>query len=198
MARPWIGVFIGLMLGACTEAPSSLGPVPSAGVGPLCQLGCVETDPNPNAPGVFLGSGVSPDARFFGDHTDADRDRLSDFCEKNLALAFAPELFYWSADNVGREPYWVARGDIETEKVVIGYLLSYYRDEGSPSHACDFPPPFYPPSCDGHSRNPPHEYYGSARQECYWTIVRFRGWIPITIGGDDSDPYSPLLAFMGF
>jgi hypothetical protein len=96
-------------------------------VTPLCQIGCVETDPNPSAAGVFLGSGVTPTACTYG--TDSDQDGLTDFCEKNLAAAFAPELAYATADNVGREPHWVARRLFDDE-VRLGYLLSYHVDLG--------------------------------------------------------------------
>jgi hypothetical protein len=237
---------------------------------------------------------------------------MGDFCEKSLAAAFAPELYYWSSDDIRREPHWVARAT-DDWKAYIGYLLSYYRDEGSDAYICHLP--FAPASCNGHngdseaiflllyynsstqhwllesalysqhdsygyysrgtsayppqliypshagayprayvsegkhanyrtagdcngggtlgtdtcehvntamrvaagewlnvgsrahhysdqdcmpSANSSYEYYGSGRLECYWTIQRFRGWIPITVGGDDSDPYSPRLAAQGF
>jgi hypothetical protein len=56
-------------------------------------------------------------------------------------------LYYWSGDAVGREPYWVSRS--VGNKVVIGYLLSYYRDEGSTNTLCSLP--FAPESCHGHN-----------------------------------------------
>lgn len=279
---------------------------------PLCQVGCVETDPFPTAPGVFLGSGVTPDVCVAGGQSDADQDGLGDFCEKNLAFAFAPELYYWSFDNVRREPYWVARPLVESEQVLIGYLLSYYRDEGSSAWACG-PGQIVAPSCNGHngdseaifltvyynwstqhwvldhanysqhgdyptyakgpkgypqmlyypdhagsyprayvsqgkhanyasqrecnnggtldtdtctevntaarvefstfwnlgsrtsprldcvaSRNPDYEYYGSGREECYWTYRNFRGWIPETVGGAEASAYSGFLQAFGF
>ncbi len=289
---------------ACGHEPTVPSPMGAAGgIGPLCELGCVETDPNPSAPGVFLGSGVSPDVCISGGYTDADQDGLGDFCEKNLAFAFAPELYYWGFDNVRREPYWVARPLVESEQVLIGYLLSDYRDEGSSSYPCSLPGA--PSSCHGHngdseaifltvyynwstqhwvldhanysqhgdyptyakgpkgypqmlyypehagsyprayvsqgkhanyasqtecnnggtldtdtctevntaarvefstfwnlgsrtsprldcvaSRNPDYEYYGSGREECYWTYRNFRGWIPETVGGAEASAYS--------
>jgi hypothetical protein len=48
------------------------------------------------------------------------------------------------------------------------------------------------------SSDPSYQYYGSGRQECYWTTRRFRGWIPMTVGGADSDPYEPILRNAGF
>lgn len=60
---------------------------------------------------------------------------MGDFCEKQLAYAFAPELAYFHGDNVGREPRWAARplGD----EVRIIYLLSYYRDLGPDFSVCE-------------------------------------------------------------
>lgn len=278
---------------------------------PLCKLGCIETDPAPNAPGIFLTSAVTDETCFAGGHTDADADGLSDRCETDIAAAFAPELFHWRFDNVGREPHWAARPS--GDQVVIAYLLSYYRDEGSSAWACSLP--LVAPHCQGHngdsewilltvyydwpthhwllqqalysqhtsfgtyargsnayptaleypgrlggyprsyvaegkhanypsrsacnsggtlgtdtctqvdtaarvagggnvnirsravhmasqdcmvSANPSYIYYGSGRQECYWTNRRFRGWIPTTVGGDDSTAYSGILADHGF
>lgn len=245
---------------------------------------------------------------------DIDYDGFSDDCEEWLAVAFSPQLYYYSYDLVGREPHWVARP--VGARVRLGYLLSYYRDEGSSAWVCGpgtilpgtsscnghngdsefiildvsynsttmhwvlntaflsqhgsavsydrgtnaYPTQFYYPQrlggyprvwvsegkhanyssrseCNaggflnvdtcvdnntsaqvesayflnigsriGHtnaqdcmtSSNPNYIYYGSGRVECYWTEKRFRGWIPTTVGGADSDPYSPILASMGY
>lgn len=117
---------------------------------PMCKLGCMDVDPDPEAPGVFLGSGVTDEVCFTSAQTDNDADGLSTFCENNLAMAFAPELRYAYGDEVGREPYWAARpGSGGT--VVIAYLISYYRDAGSSAGVCNLPPPLYDPSCDGHN-----------------------------------------------
>lgn len=287
-------------------------------ISPMCQEGFCggETDPNPTAPGYYIASSVTPDACLYGGHTDADVDQLSDFCEKNLASAFAPQLHYYQYDETGREPHWVARR-IAEEGVRLGYLLSYYRDAGSSSPGCSLP--FHPPSCDGHngdseaifldlyydygtehwvlgaarfsqhgslktydgdgctatsfgcvylqypdrpqgyprawvsegkhanyanlqdcnhggfgaadtcdqvnifarvvagvasnlgsrsyhstgqdcieSSNPSYLYYGSGRTECYWTVKPFQGWIPDSVGGANSSPYSEILEDMGF
>ena len=48
------------------------------------------------------------------------------------------------------------------------------------------------------AQDPIHPYYGSGREECYWTGARFRGWYPLSVGGADSDPYGPTLAHWGF
>src|SRR5690606_39748684 len=83
-------------------------------------------------------------------YTDADLDGLGDFCERNLALKFAPEFRTWSLDNTGGEPHWAGSpGPNGTVRIV--YLPAYYRDEGSPSYLCNHPPPFWHWSCEGHN-----------------------------------------------
>lgn len=113
-----------------------------------CQLGCVDQDPNPSAPGYFLGNEITADyctdTESFG---DADEDGLVDYCEKTLAAKVAPEMYWaYTYDDVRREPYWAARPS--TGKVRIGYLFSYYRDLGSDAAGCV--PPFHP-LCDSHN-----------------------------------------------
>lgn len=131
-----------LSLVAC--APESVAPtfdhVPAADVVPFCEQGCVESDSFPAQPGIFLGSGVTLDVCYGHAHTDTDGDLLSDFCEKNLAAAFAPELAYSSTDDVSREPHWVAGPLLvggEFAGVRIGYLLSYHVDRGTDDPACE-------------------------------------------------------------
>ena len=83
-----------------------------------------------------------------GSYTDLDADGVGDFCEENLAVAFAPEMRTWSQDNTAGEPYWAGEaGPNQTIRIV--YLLAYYRDEGSPSSLCNLP--FAHWSCDGHN-----------------------------------------------
>jgi hypothetical protein len=124
------------------EEPSATGP--SASV--LCQTGCLDVDPNPSAPGIFIG-GDSP-ATCFGVN-DGDNDDLAERCESDLARAFAPQLYYYKFDEMGREPYWVAMKVGGAQRVRIGYLLSYYRDAGSQAFACSIPGA--PDSCAGHN-----------------------------------------------
>ncbi|MBP9198415.1 MAG: hypothetical protein KBF47_00290 [Gemmatimonadales bacterium] len=134
---------------ACAESPTSESShEPSALIGPLCQLGCVEQDPDPAADGYWLGGGITDVVCFNGSQTDSDGDGLSEFCERNLASAFAPELYYKDYDEVGREPKWVAR-PLPDGTVRIGYLLAYYRDAGSSSFGCTLPGA--PSSCYGHN-----------------------------------------------
>ena len=138
-----------LSISSCSEPPPTAPSIrASRGITPMCQLGCTETDPNPTAPGVFLGSGVVPDD--CGIYTDSDQDGLGDFCEKQLSFAFSPELYHWQFDHVGREPYWVAR-PTPSGGVRLGYLLSYYRDEGSNHWLCTGQPFWIDPSCFGHN-----------------------------------------------
>jgi hypothetical protein len=136
-----------LMQSCSTERAGKLAGPETALIGPLCQLGCVDPDPDPGAPGVFLGNEVTPESCFFPG--GADGDGLSDYCEKQLSLAFAPELYYWSADDVRREPYWVARRTPEGN-IYIGYLPAYYRDTGSMAWGCKIAPWIHP-SCGGHN-----------------------------------------------
>jgi len=139
--------FVILPITTCSDSSRANPTSPQALVGPLCQLGCTETDPNPSAPGVFLGSGVTPDV--CSDGTDSDGDGVEDFCERNLAAAFAPQLAYSQADNVGREPHWVAR-PLSEDEVRVGYLLSYHVDNGTqdPYSCMNFLPSTW---CWGHA-----------------------------------------------
>jgi hypothetical protein len=282
---------------------------------PDCKAGfCGGTsDPNPEAPGVFLGFAVTDETCFDSSQTDHDQDDVSTFCEENLAAAFAPELKYYQYDDVRREPYWVARRS-GANSVVIGYLLSYYQDGGGQSYLCTIPFPHY--ACLPHigdseaiflevyynistehwvlnaarysqhgnypvygrdmgdsypmaleypehpgsyprawvaqgkhanyptrgacmsggtlgtdtcqevnssarvaaggylnlgsrevhtvwqdclaSQSSAHPYYGSGRQECYWTNREFRGWYPDSVSGGQSTAYEEILLEHGF
>jgi hypothetical protein len=114
----------------------STGPT-SMLVGPLWQTGCQDTDPDPEAPGVYLGSATTADLCIDGEQTDTDLDGLSDFCEASLGPAFAPELRYASNDDIGRESHWVAMPVEDYPIVRIVYLLSYYQDNGTSSSLCN-------------------------------------------------------------
>lgn len=313
MRLTFVGLLTTGILVGCADTSGDIASTPSSPSSVIeCQLGCQETDPFPDSAGVFLGSGVTSDECYGSGQTDNDGDNLSTFCENNLAAAFAPELYYSSVDEIGREPYWVAR-PINADTIKIGYLISYYRDAGSSVSLCNLPPPLWDPSCEGHngdseaiflkvyyklntkhwvlteakysqhtsyyittrgagvyptslvypshpgayprsyvaegkhgnyrsvsscnsggtlgtdtcthvntaarvasngaynlgshithlvdcvaSRDPAYFYYGSGRQECYWTTTNFRGWIPTYIGGAESDPYSSRLTAEGF
>lgn len=139
---------------ACT-GDNALGPgnaVPSAVVGPLCKAGCVEVDPNPALPGVFLSSAVT-DANCFGtQYTDTDQDGLGDRCEYDIAAAFAPTMKYVQGDDVSRESYWAAR-PVGGTSVMVEYQLGYYYDLGTQENytACKlFTVGELLTECDGH------------------------------------------------
>lgn len=99
-------------------------------------------DPDPNAPGIWFGSTVTPTMCFsqpgFGIN-DVDHDGLADHCEEAIAEQFRPELVYsqWDCD-MGMEPYWAAKyfpansPGPPFEIVRVAYLLGYYRDCGAP------------------------------------------------------------------
>lgn len=146
---PTLLVAVGL-LAACTDpvSPPQRASVESTGaeldVLPFCQLGCQDVDPNPSAYGVFLGDSITSDHCLEGDSwTDADGDSVADYCEKLVALAFAPELNWsYTYDDIRREPYWVA-GEGDLTSIRVGYLLSYYYDLGSDHGICTVPGAHY-------------------------------------------------------
>jgi hypothetical protein len=133
----------------CSPDQESLAPSETSAdvrVTPMCQAGCIDPDPEPEADGYFLGSSVEPYACTTGVQTDTDADGLSDFCEKNLAAAFAPELKYDPIDDTRGEPHWVAR-PLSFGKVRIAYLLSYYLDISDGNLGCST---LGIASCNGH------------------------------------------------
>jgi hypothetical protein len=63
--------------------------------------------------------------------TDADFDLLDDTCEKELAIAFNPQLVLHTNDVVTREPAYAAnKRGVGTNTVAIIYMLSYHEDLG--------------------------------------------------------------------
>lgn len=188
----WLGVVLlgGLMTAGCSESPEGPGGI-AANITPLCTIGCGETDPWPDAPGVFLGSGVTPSECLGGGHTDADGDGLSDFCEEHLAYAFRPFLLHSMYDNLGRQPYWAARplGGFD-DPVRIAYLLSYYRDEGSDAYVCSLPGAHW--SCHGHNGDSESiiidVYYWGSKQHWATDSLRYSQhgvWHPALRGSRD-------------
>lgn len=96
-------------------------------------------DPNPGAPGVWLGELVAP-SRCFGTEdpylVDTDKDWLADHCEGELARAFAPRMhFSWDSCPEG-EPYWAAKMFV-SGRVRLAYMPAYYDDCGSFGHVGD-------------------------------------------------------------
>jgi hypothetical protein len=111
-----------------------------------------------------------------GTARDSDLDGVEDFCEKNLAAAFAPELAYGHADAVGREPHWVLRklsvGSFSVDQVRIGYLLSYYVDYGISDPLCE--QNVTPSSwCRGHAGDAGDIYLDVAYDEStqHWVLI---------------------------
>jgi hypothetical protein len=167
-------------LASCVpDGATEAGPL-VADITPLCQLGCIDPDPNEDWPGVFLGSGVTPAlCTDPSSQQDTDQDGLSDYCEKKLAEAFAPELAYSSLDDLRGEPRWAARpaGD----SVVIAYLFAYYTDFAAVATTqCKmtwlfpFAPLFI--DCNGHNGDPEQVMlvvsYQASRQ--HWLLRRAR------------------------
>jgi len=152
--RSSIGVALCLAFAACTDAAEEVSaPVSALVITPDCNWGCLDPDPHPTSPGVYLTSLYSGDM-CVETGNDADGDGLWDDCEYQLAAAFAPELVLASAHETftGREPHWVARplewtASGETA-VLIMYLLSYYVDGGTDSPICRNY--FAEPICQGH------------------------------------------------
>ena len=140
----WIATIVTVF--ACAEPGTDpLSPdLKNDKVGTNCLPGCTDVDPDENAPGYFMTSAVTGNACMStSGGNDVDGDGLNDRCERDLAARFAPELFYYSHDEVGREPKWVAKWQVTNYTVRIGYLISYYRDAGSVQNGCNA-------SCGGH------------------------------------------------
>jgi hypothetical protein len=125
-----------LAIFACSESPTN----PTTE--PAWQADMV-VDPAASAPGIFLGSAVTPAACINGIQPDTDRDALADVCESELAAAFAPELAYAASDKTTREPRWAAK-PLGGGKVRLAYLLSLHFDLGA--YGC----PFGLVLCGGH------------------------------------------------
>jgi len=138
---------IPVAVGACRDGPTSQ-PLEAS----IDRNLCSGTDPTPSAPGVYLGASDPYEcfASWGSTGVDADGDGLEDLCEETLAPTFAPELYYYSGDDVRREPHWVPQVT-PNNTVVIGYLLSYYYDLGAtPFYGpCQVTPT--PPGCGGHN-----------------------------------------------
>ncbi|HEY7636507.1 MAG TPA: hypothetical protein VH763_13220, partial [Gemmatimonadales bacterium] len=117
-----------VVLFACSDSPT--GPTARSGV-----LADIEIDPAPSAPGIFLGSAVTPATCINRTQPDTDRDALAEGCEASLAAAFAPELAYAASDRTTREPRWAAR-PLSGGKVRLAYLLSLHFDLGA--YGCSF------------------------------------------------------------
>jgi hypothetical protein len=138
----WCAICLACSLIACSETRDTPQEPSFGKLGPDCELGCIPPDEgDPDAPlpgpGIFLGVGVTDKTCFIGPMNDIDQDGLSDFCEKNLAAAFAPQLAMTKgSDNLGREPKFAIERIPNTLKARVMYLLSYYVDRGAATAWC--------------------------------------------------------------
>lgn len=102
---------------------------------PLCLPGPDPNDPDPDAPGYYIGPDYNMD--FCRQSNDLDGDGFDDNCEYRIAHRFKPLLATNPSDDVSREPYWVASYEEEIpgygtqEGVKIMYLFSYHLDLGT-------------------------------------------------------------------
>lgn len=186
---------IAILAVSCSS--DSLAPSrPAASI--TCQLGCIEQDPHPSSPGVFLGSGVDDVVCFNDGQTDADVDGLGDFCEKNLAAAFSPQLALASSDRTDREPHWAARPT--STGVEIAYLLSYYTDDGPDTAWCstNVQEPFTE-ACSGHFGDSEvialEVYYNEAYQHWILGTARYSAHTSINVYSRGSNAYPTVLYF---
>lgn len=163
----WFSGLVCLTLGVagCGPEPTAFESEPPSN-STTCKLGCIETDPNPASPGVWLTSAVTPDQCIDSGSTDTDQDDLADRCEFDIAAAFAPELYYGNTNRMDREPHWVAR-PLGPSRVRVGHLLSYRVDGGTQDPLCDNALADGP--CAGH--------YGDS--EAIWLDVYYNGvhWV---------------------
>jgi len=107
---------------------------------PACLPGPSPEDPNPNAPGYFIGPAYTMDnCKSIGISVDADNDGFDDKCELFLALRFAPLLTTNPGEiYLSRETFFAANDrpagwfGTPVEHVEIFYLLGYHWDIGHP------------------------------------------------------------------
>lgn len=104
---------------------------------PLCLPGPSPDDPDPDAPGYFIGPDYNMD--HCTQSNDFDYDGFDDNCEYRIARRFAPLLATVVApyDDTSAEPYWVAEyeenlpGGPFSGGLKVMYLLSYHEDLGT-------------------------------------------------------------------
>jgi hypothetical protein len=100
---------------------------------PMCLPGPSPDDPDPDAPGYFIGLDYNMDQ--CRQSNDFDDDGFDDNCEYRIARRFAPLLATEPSDDVSREPYWIAKHNPDLpgtagEGLEIMYLFSYHMDWG--------------------------------------------------------------------
>ncbi|MDZ4258967.1 MAG: hypothetical protein U0974_10230 [Gemmatimonadales bacterium] len=136
--RSWFTFLPFLLVVACgatddiTSSPSTDQLRTKQGdIGIQCVEGCLDPDPDPAAPGIYLaGLNNTPSVCFDPGQPDSDGDGFSNHCEIQLAIAFSPLLSFYSYDQVDRETRWFAN-PMDNGLVRLGYLLGYYYDVGN-------------------------------------------------------------------
>jgi len=112
------------------------------------------TDPNPSAPGYWLGVNTGPSRCYSATGAginDLDHDHFDEWCEALIAQRFAPLLRFSPYDcNVGMEPRWAANYFPSQQVVRVGYLLSYYKDCGQDASLCSWSSGVPESECLGH------------------------------------------------
>jgi len=135
-----------VLIVSCTESPNA-----PEGADTVPQYGVTQTkdycerdpncagyaDPDPEAPGIFLGTDITADGCATTLTDDLDQDGFKDYCEKLLAEFFRPLLKFSGAETLsGREPYWAVRWDVDETAAKIFYAFAYYEDGGSYATGC--------------------------------------------------------------
>ncbi len=93
------------------------------------------SDPDPNAPGIWVGINMGLSRCYSptgANINDADMDRFDDWCEKWIAYDFRPALRpnYYDCD-LRMEPAWSVKYLPASGIIRVGYWLSYYNDCGN-------------------------------------------------------------------
>ncbi len=161
---------------ACEKQPTAvqgLADKPNAITVYGCEMtpGCSDHhDPNPTAPGYWMGTTVTPALCFSPSGAginDADLDGMSDYCEGLLADRFRPSLVTVDQDLDARgEPYWAAKYFPQHGNTVrIAYLFAYYQDGGVPSWM------FASKLCNFGTALAPVLTFGSLYLPSWWSVI---------------------------
>jgi hypothetical protein len=129
-----------------SDDPNFMKPIPLAQNcydpdDPMCLPGPSPDDPDPDAPGYFIGLDYNMDQ--CRQSNDFDDDGFDDNCEYRIARRFAPMLATHPGDYVSREPYWAATYVADTPTpgtqpgIKVMALFGYHADYGT-----DLPFPF--------------------------------------------------------
>ena len=106
---------------------------------PNCNL--YVPDPNPYAPGIWMGPTLTGEYCWPVAIGDPDHDGVNNECEDRLADVFRPMLRLYEDDEApGRESYYAVDGYTNSQGMAIVrvlYMLAYYMDGGSPNPRCD-------------------------------------------------------------